>query len=203
MAPEERRGALIAVTIPLLRELGVGVSTRQIADAAGCAEGTIFGVFPDKASLLRDALVKALDPERLAQALAGLLSIEDLRERLRATVDLLRQRFSDNEPLMHAARALVANDPEQAKRDFFQRLIRSRARTMSAVAAVFEPDRHRLRRDPESAARMLFMLVMAGVHAGYGEPNALSDLTSEEVVSLLLDGLLVRPDTPSTHGGDT
>ena len=44
LAPEERRAALIAATIPLLHEHGLEVSTKQIAHAAGVAEGTIFGV---------------------------------------------------------------------------------------------------------------------------------------------------------------
>src|SRR5947199_2681726 len=83
MAPEDRRASLVAVTIPLLREFGVAVSTRQIADAAGVAEGTIFGAFPDKASLLRAALISALETGPLAAQLAELVQIPDLRERLR------------------------------------------------------------------------------------------------------------------------
>ena len=51
LAPDDRRAALIEATLPLLREHGTAVSTRQIADAAGVAEGTIFRVFPDKNSL--------------------------------------------------------------------------------------------------------------------------------------------------------
>jgi hypothetical protein len=40
------------------------------------------------------------------------------------------------------------------------------------------------------------MLVMASVHSGIGgDRNALRDLDSDEIVSLLLDGLLVRDAT--------
>lgn len=202
MAPEERRAALVAVTIPLLREFGAFVTTRQIADAAGVAEGTIFGAFPDKASLIRAALLSALETEPIEAQLGALMPITDLRERLRATVDLLRKRFADNEPLVHAARALATTDSDRPKREFFERLMYTRQRTMAMLATVFEPDRERLRGEPESAARMLFMFVMANVHAGYGEPDALSDLGSAEIVSLLLDGLLVRPESSTSHGGD-
>ena len=52
MPPDERRDAIIDVVLPLLLEHGSDVSTRQIAEAAGIAEGTIFRVFPDKAALL-------------------------------------------------------------------------------------------------------------------------------------------------------
>jgi AcrR family transcriptional regulator len=47
MAPDDRRRAIVAAVVPLLLEHGDDVSTRQIADAAGIAEGTIFRVFPD------------------------------------------------------------------------------------------------------------------------------------------------------------
>ena len=72
MAPEERRAALIAATIPLLREHGPDVSTRQIAHAAGVAEGTIFGVFSDKNTLLATALASALDPRPTLDAIAAI-----------------------------------------------------------------------------------------------------------------------------------
>src|SRR6185437_10931544 len=42
MRAEERRAAIIAATLPLLLERGTNISTRQIAETAGIAEGTIF-----------------------------------------------------------------------------------------------------------------------------------------------------------------
>ena len=82
LSPEERRAALIAATIPLLREHGASVSTRQIADAAGVAEGTIFGVFKDKASLLKAAVASALDPAPLLRGLKAVDPVLPLRRRL-------------------------------------------------------------------------------------------------------------------------
>src|SRR5689334_25018938 len=104
MAPEQRRAALIAATVPLLREHGFAVSTRQIADAAGVAEGTIFGVFPDKASLLRAAMISAFDPVPTLAALSGIETALDLRARLTAATDLLRHRFMRNVSLMMSVR---------------------------------------------------------------------------------------------------
>ena len=52
LAPEDRRTAILAAVIPLLVEKGGDVSTKEIAQAAGIAEGTIFRVFADKATLL-------------------------------------------------------------------------------------------------------------------------------------------------------
>ncbi|HEV7760274.1 MAG TPA: helix-turn-helix domain-containing protein, partial [Acidimicrobiales bacterium] len=63
MPPDERRAAIACAALPLLLERGLAVTTRQIAEAAGVAEGTIFGVFPDKASLILAALGTAFDQE--------------------------------------------------------------------------------------------------------------------------------------------
>jgi AcrR family transcriptional regulator len=192
MAPEERRAALIAATVPLMCAQGMAVTTRQIAEAAGVAEGTIFGVFPDKASLLRAAVLAAFDPEPLVEALHALAPERDLRARLGSVVGLLRKRFADNEPMIAATRT-VASEPDQ-KREFLERMTHARRCTIEVIAEAFEPDRELLRRDPRSAARLLLMMIMATAHAGFGdERDALSDLDDDEIVSLLLDGLLVRP----------
>ena len=76
MAPDERRRAIVDAVVPLLLEHGDDVTTRQIAEAAGIAEGTIFRVFPDKAALLLAAAEEIINPAtgraELEAALAGL-----------------------------------------------------------------------------------------------------------------------------------
>ena len=59
LPPDERRSAIIDATLPLLLEHGEMVTTRQIAEAAGIAEGTIFRVFADK-----DEVIAAVDRRR-------------------------------------------------------------------------------------------------------------------------------------------
>ena len=80
MSREERRDAIAAATIPLLVEHGSQVSTRQIAVAAGVAEGTLFRAFDDKVELLRTAAERALDPQvgvREIEALPPAASLAD------------------------------------------------------------------------------------------------------------------------------
>ncbi len=62
MSPDDRRKAILDALIPLLVERGGDVTTKEIAQAAGIAEGTIFRVFPDKATLLFAAAQEAINP---------------------------------------------------------------------------------------------------------------------------------------------
>ncbi|MET7459386.1 helix-turn-helix domain-containing protein [Nonomuraea sp. NPDC005501] len=195
MAPEDRRAALIAATLPLLREYGTAVSTRQIAEAAGVAEGTIFGVFPDKASLLRAALMSAFDPQPAVDALAAIGTQVELRARLLAAVTKLRTGMSANANLIAAPKELMSDDAE-----FRERMFGGRQRIAAALAALMEPDRDRLRRSPEATAHLLLMLIAVRVHRGFGQGGDLGDMDDAEIVSVLLDGLLVRPSPdPSTE----
>jgi AcrR family transcriptional regulator len=195
MAPEDRRAALIAATIPLLHAHGLDVSTRQIAQAAGVAEGTIFGVFPDKRSLLTAAIIHAFDPAPTLAAIAAIDPGDNLRTRLSAAVTLIMRRFAGNARLMTAARlAHHSGDP-----DGVSRMNRAREQLLAALTALVEPDAALLRRAPAEVARLVLLFCGANT---YG-PFADSRFDGDELVSLLFDGLLVisdaRPD--QTHGG--
>ncbi|MCA2220705.1 TetR/AcrR family transcriptional regulator [Nonomuraea aurantiaca] len=195
MAPEERRATLIAATLPLLREYGTAVSTRQIAEAAGVAEGTIFGVFPDKASLVRAAVMSAFDPQSAVDALTAIGTRTELRARLREAVTMLRAGMTANANLISSPKELMVDDVE-----FRERMMDSRRQILAALAALLEPDRDRLRRSPEATAQLLLMLIAVSVHRGFGQGGEFGDMDDAEIVSVLLDGLLLRPSpTPSTE----
>ena len=93
MAPDERRRAIIDAVVPLLTQHGPDVTTKQIAEAAGIAEGTIFRVFPDKQALLWATAEETINPsggrEHMAATLAG---IPDLRGKIIATVEQIVAR---------------------------------------------------------------------------------------------------------------
>jgi AcrR family transcriptional regulator len=186
LSAEERRAALIEATIPLLRECGASVSTRQIADAAGVAEGTIFGVFKDKASLLRAAVAAALDPTPLLESLAAIDRALSLRERLVRATRLMRERTTDQGAVFFLVRGpLYAND-----RQGLVDLMATRFIIINALTNLIEPDAAQLRRSPAIAARLLVSMV-GSPRGAFGWLD--EQLDDEDVVSIVLDGLLVRP----------
>jgi AcrR family transcriptional regulator len=186
LAPEERRQALIAATIPLLHEHGLEVSTRQIAAAAGVAEGTIFGVFESKNSLVVCSVIKALDPEVTLGGLDAIDRALPLRERMAIAADLIHARFAENAQLMTAARKLILAGPGDP--DAAGRMNSSRERLLAALTAVIEPDAAALRRSPATVARMLLLFCGANNFGPFGEPDGFH---GSELVSLLLDGFLI------------
>ena len=94
LAPDERRAAIIDAVIPLLREHGREVSTRQIAEAAGIAEGTIFRAFGDKESLIAAAVERYFDPEPFRNALRGIDPDDPTDDKIAQVLQLLRDRFT-------------------------------------------------------------------------------------------------------------
>jgi AcrR family transcriptional regulator len=190
LAPEERRAALIRATIPLLHEHGIDVSTRQIAAAAGVAEGTIFGVFENKNKLVVLSVLEALDPKPTLDALAAIDRSQPLRTRLAVAADLCHTRFRENAALMTAARKLIltgmSTDPDHARR-----MMAGRDRLRDAVTEVIEPDGAQLRRAPSEVASLFLLFCGANTFGPFGDPD---NFSGEELVSLLLDGLLIRQD---------
>jgi AcrR family transcriptional regulator len=186
LAPDDRRAALIAATLPLLRTHGAAVTTRQIAEAAGVAEGTIFGVFPDKASLISAALASAFDQAPVLRALSAIDPESSLRERLRDVVAILVRRLESAVQLMMVARTL----PHESAKPVMSMMVEGRQQLAEAIAAVIEPDKALLRRSPGTTARLLIALVVSSVRSEINGPEV---LTPDDIVTVLLDGLFNRP----------
>ncbi len=191
LSPQERRSALIAATIPLLREHGTAVSTRQIADAAGVAEGTIFGVFKDKTSLVKAAVIAALDPTPLLRDLRAVDPTLPLRPRLVEAVRLVREHVAGHGEILYAVRgALFAGDRQSLVEVMALRYV-----VLSTIAGLIEPDAVLLRRSPLTTARLLMSFIGVPHRELLGVPE--EPMGDEEAVSLILDGLLVRTQETS------
>ncbi|GIE84514.1 TetR/AcrR family transcriptional regulator [Actinoplanes regularis] len=191
LAPDDRRAALIAATIPLLHTHGPEVSTRQIADAAGCAEGTIFGVFDNKTQLVVCSIIKALDPQPSLDALAAIDRSADLRTRLAEAAEIVHARMSEHAQLFHTARRLIFMNEENPEAR--EKMAASRTVLHNAVTAVIEPDADSLRISPARAARLLLLYCGGDIFGPFGDNE--TRFSGADLASLLLDGIFL-----SNHG---
>ena len=205
MPPEERRRALIEATIPLLAEHGANVSTRQVAEAAGVAEGTIFRVFESKGDLLHAAATAAITEDGLTEALAEVPDGADLRtavveiarllarrvSRMRAMVMLFHHGHESHAGAAHPLAALPGDDLDGAGP---ARCARPDPRAVhehvsAQVTRALEPYAADLTVEPQLAASALISLTFGALHPVAGHP-ALSD--PDAIATLLLDGIATK-----------
>jgi AcrR family transcriptional regulator len=182
MSPVDRRAALTAATLPLLLAHGTTVTTRQIAEAAGVAEGTLFRVFPDKSAIIRATLDAAMDPAPLYEELAGVETKLTLRPRLVAITAILQRRLVNVIALMMAVGMREPPGDLEARRE-------SNHTITATIALLLSPDHGQLRLPPPEVARLLRLLIFSGSHPLITDGTP---LTAEEIVTLLLDGVLVH-----------
>ena len=170
---EERRSTIVDATLPLLLEHGDRVTSRQIAEAAGIAEGTIFRVFADKDEIIVAVLETALDPDQFEQALGTIPADLEFEAALAAVVEIYQQRVIDTFRLVSSVGTR-----------FHERTRRPLADS-DALVRMFDAHRDRITVEPIAAARLLRALTLSTTHPMLaGEP-----LSASELVDLFLHGV--------------
>ncbi|MGC4175214.1 TetR/AcrR family transcriptional regulator [Demequina sp.] len=102
LSAQERRESILDAAVPLFMTSGADVTTRQIADAAGIAEGTIFRVFEDKDAIVDAAVARFMDPTPTLHRLAEIDHSLDLEATVVAMIDILRERIAGVMGIMQA-----------------------------------------------------------------------------------------------------
>jgi AcrR family transcriptional regulator len=182
----ERKKAILDAVTPLLIESGASVTTSQMAEAAGIAEGTIYRVFPDKQALLHEAVESSFDPEPDLRRLDEIEADADLEERLDRAARILDERFDRIHSLMSVVRSLKGGhsrkhgDARGVARDANRRVMRR----LTELFAVKEDE---LSVSPRRAAALLNSLMFA-IHFPYTMEE--DRLGADEVVAMLLNGIL-------------
>lgn len=180
LTPEDRRASILDAAVPLLMEFGADVTTRQIADAAGVAEGTLFRVYDDKQAIIDAAVSRFLDPTPTLAALAAIAPDQSLEAKLEQIVEIVRARFAGVTGILTA---LGLREPPAAMRAHSNPGEKGR----SAAAAVLEPHREELRMEPDAVVHMLRLLCLAAALPPMG---AIRPTENHEIVDVVLHGVL-------------
>ncbi|MFT3888072.1 MAG: TetR/AcrR family transcriptional regulator [Arachnia sp.] len=99
----ERRAAIIEATLPLIHEAGTSITTRQVAEASGVAEGTIFRVFDSLKDLIDATILEAFSEHRLTEALAATDLGETIESTTAGAIELIVHRITTTRSLLMAA----------------------------------------------------------------------------------------------------
>ena len=199
MSPDDRRAAIVSAAAPLYAEFGGRVTTKQIAEAAGIAEGTIFRAFTDKRALLMAVAERTINPpggsEQMAAALAAL---PDLRAKVEATIRQVAARMETAMQVMVALRSevlasgpLIEKGAEPPGPPAFVREANERLLD-SLRDHVFAPHADDLRVPPAEAALLLRSLVFGHWHPGMHPAER--KLSPEQIADAILLGVTERKD---------
>jgi AcrR family transcriptional regulator len=173
LPPDQRRSMIIAATLPLLIEHGDRVTSKQIAEAAGIAEGTIFRAFVDKDEVIAAAVEAALDPEPLEAALHAIPADVSFDERIALAIVILQQRVIN---IWRLLSSIGTRFHEMARRPMAD---------SDALVQLFEANRSHIDVEPIVAARLLRALTLSTTHPMLaGEP-----MSPSELVQLFLHGV--------------
>lgn len=189
MSTEQRRAMIVAAALPLVAERGAAVTTSQIARAAGIGEGTIFRVFVDKEEVLQACMVEVMNPDHVLRELDSISLDEPLAVRLVQAAEALRahlDRMGTVAGALYASghihdRSRDTTDPASRTADSVNGRQASMDAVVAAVTQLVEPDREALRLEPKKIVSVFLRMTRARA------PEA--ELTTEELVSVLLDGV--------------
>ncbi|MCL1870631.1 MAG: TetR/AcrR family transcriptional regulator [Promicromonosporaceae bacterium] len=171
LAPEERRAAIIDSVMPLVASQGADVTTRELAAAAGVAEGTLFRVFSDKSALVAEvaitALLRASEPAATRADLESVDRSLPLVERVATIIDQGQGRMEQSARWFGVLRSLrersdgATRSPadEERIRGLRTRLMTQhelhRAVVSEGLTAALAPDLDRLRVPIDVAAALI------------------------------------------------
>lgn len=193
MSRDDRRAAIIEATLPLLRKHGHAVTTKQIAEASGIGEGTIFRVFADKAELIDASLNAAFDQTSTLARLDAIDRSQPLAPRLQQVVEVLQQRLISVFGLLIALRFPQPPEPGNPQATD-PRTRAGQSHLLDKVAEVLGADADRFRYTPAEVARFVRLFTFAASHPRITDDHPLDAAT---ITDLLLHGVSADQPAPA------
>ena len=184
MSVDDRRASVIEAALPILRESGAAATTKEIATAAGIAEGTLFRVFPTKEALVHACVASAFNTDRVVQQLKHVDRSLPLEGRLTAAVEIMKAHLEGFIGLMSVLHTTGAEMPKPPATGARRR--GSNPEIDAEFLALIEPDADRLRYPAQRVITFLSMLTLASAHPMLPDHGA----TPADVVDVLLHGAL-------------
>lgn len=176
---EDRQAAIIDAVIPLLAEHGRDLTSKQIAEAAGVAEGTVFRAFGDKDTLIAAAIEKFLDPEPMRRQLRAIDPALDLHTKVLAIVTIMQKRFSEIFRIM----AILGPSKPRHRHE--------RGTFVTIISELLEPDLAHLAWPPTRIAHIIRLVSFA---SAFPQINDGMEFTPEELTRIVLHGIAGDPD---------
>jgi AcrR family transcriptional regulator len=170
---------IVDAVIPLITERGADITSKQIAEAAGVAEGTIFRAFGDKESLIEAAAEKFFDPETALDRLRGIDPDDPLPVKIGQLIEQLRGRFNG------ALRVMTAVGRKQTPRPPDPEVYNQ------ILTQIFAPDVERLTLPPRRIAHLVRLLTFASSVPPVNDAD--TPFTTEELTELVLNGIQTHP----------
>lgn len=171
---------------------GAAVTTRELAEAAGIAEGTLFSVFPDKRAILLAAIEHRMDPGPVCRGVRAIPSDVPLEEHLERAASLVLASLEEAFALFAVLHALPR--PEAGARGGRRRtdeapafLTRWGESVTTALVEILEPHRHLLRMPPARVTALLLGMLFAS-RRPYAKTQERLSVT--EIVDAVLHGVL-------------
>lgn len=202
-----RRAKIIEAVAPLLAARGGAVTTRELAEAAGVAEGTLFSVFDDKRSLMLAAIQGRLDPEPLRTRIAALATLPTIEAKLLGVWKVIMPRVEEFHALAVAMRGVlktglpmpppgaeaapVGHDHPFGRHGPPAQMHGWVTVVIGEVTELLAPHQAELRVNPARLAQGFVTLLLASrMPQAEGEPP----LNPKELVDFCLNGALKRQD---------
>ncbi|MDF1487276.1 TetR/AcrR family transcriptional regulator [Tessaracoccus caeni] len=181
---EQRRAAIVEATIPLLREHGHSLTSRQIAEAAGIAEGTVFRAFDSLDDVLQATVMEVLSPDRLRRTMAAARFTGELRDDCLAAVELMSSYVNTVKTLIHLGHSRGDHVIMRCARD---EMTQRQGELFAFLESKFAPHQAELALAPGQFAKLLELLTV-GLETQF-TPQIVA-ISRDELIDFALNGAL-------------